>query len=202
MVRLCGVLRSVRTVKTMDKLEEAVRKVKEAAKSVADVLDMSNAKLISTLLSAVLNAALRELEIQLRREELFNEMASLSSPEFAEAVQMKTDAARNGYGIENELRTTIADDNNAAVEETSNKPKARPECFIAIVITDEAKRVLGVQSNMYLFTNVNFEVVTASLRGKEFIQVREVKTGKPTLMLDASVILAIDYEYRPMTYCV
>lgn len=76
----------------MDKLEEAVRKVKEAAKSVADVLDMSNAKLISTLLSAVLNAALRELEIQLRREELFNEMASLSSPEFAEAVQMEADA--------------------------------------------------------------------------------------------------------------
>lgn len=91
MVRLCGVLRSVRTVKTMDKLEEAVRKVKEAAKSVADVLDMSNAKLISTLSSAVLNAALRELEIQLRREELFNEMVSLSSPEFAEAVQMEAD---------------------------------------------------------------------------------------------------------------
>lgn len=76
----------------MDKLEEAARKVKEAAKSVADVLDVSNAKLISTLLSVAFNAALRELEIQLRREELFNEMASLSSPEFAEAAQMEADA--------------------------------------------------------------------------------------------------------------
>ena len=79
-------------VKTMDKLEEAARKGKEAAKSVADVLDVSNAKLISTLLSVAFNAALRELEIQLRREELFNEMASLSSPEFAEAAQMEADA--------------------------------------------------------------------------------------------------------------
>lgn len=78
----------------MDKLEEAVRKVKEAAKSIADVLDTSNVKLISTLLSVAFNTALRELEIQLRREELFNDMASLSSGEFAEAVQMKTDAAR------------------------------------------------------------------------------------------------------------
>lgn len=76
----------------MDKLEEAARKAKEAAKSVADVLDVSNAKLISTLLSVAFNAALRELEIQLRREELFNEMASLSSPEFAEAAQMEADA--------------------------------------------------------------------------------------------------------------
>lgn len=79
-------------VKTMDKLEEAARKAKEAAKSVADVLDVSNAKLISTLLSVAFNAALCELEIQLRREELFNEMASLSSPEFAEAAQMEADA--------------------------------------------------------------------------------------------------------------
>mgnify|MGYP007120744366 CR=1 FL=1 len=89
---MCGALRSVRMVKTMDKLEEAARKGKEAAKSVADVLDVSNAKLISTLLSVAFNAALRELEIQLRREELFNEMASLSSPEFAEAAQMEADA--------------------------------------------------------------------------------------------------------------
>ena len=79
-------------VKTMDKLEEAARKAKEAAKSVADVLDVSNAKLISTLLSVAFNAALRELEIQLRCEQLFNEMASLSSPEFAEAAQMDGDA--------------------------------------------------------------------------------------------------------------
>lgn len=81
-------------VKTMDKLEEAARKAKEAAKSIADVLDTSNAKLISTLLSVAFDTALRELEIQLRREELFNAMDSLSSPEFAEAVQMETDAAR------------------------------------------------------------------------------------------------------------
>lgn len=76
----------------MDKLEEAVRKVKEAAKSVADALDVSNARLICTLSSVAVNTVLRELEIQLRREELFNEMASLSSPEFAEAVQMEADA--------------------------------------------------------------------------------------------------------------
>lgn len=54
----------------MDKLEEAARKAKEAAKSVADVLDTSNAKLICTLLSVAFDTALRELEIQLRREEL------------------------------------------------------------------------------------------------------------------------------------
>lgn len=78
----------------MDKLEEAARKAKEAAKSIADVLDTSNAKLICTLLSVAFDTALRELEIQLRREELFNAMDSLSSPEFAEAVQMETDAAR------------------------------------------------------------------------------------------------------------
>ena len=76
----------------MDKLEEAIRKVEEAVKSTADALDVSNARLISTLLSVAFNAALRELEIQLRREELFNEMASLSSPEFAEVVQMEADA--------------------------------------------------------------------------------------------------------------
>lgn len=98
--------------------------------------------------------------------------------------------------------TMIADSNNTAVEDTSSKPKAKPECFIIIVITDEAKRVFGVQSNVYLFTSVNFEVVTASLCGKEFVQVREIKTGKPTLILDASTVLAIDYEYRPTTYCV
>lgn len=78
----------------MDKLEEAIRKVEEAVKSAANVLDTSNAKLISTLSSVALNAVLRELEIQLRREELFNDMASLSSPEYAEAVQRRTDAAR------------------------------------------------------------------------------------------------------------
>lgn len=76
----------------MDKLEEAIRKVEEAVKSTADALDVSNARLICTLSSVAVNAVLRELEIQLRREELFNEMASLSSPEFAEAVQMEADA--------------------------------------------------------------------------------------------------------------
>ena len=81
-------------VKTMDKLEEAIRKVEEAVKSTADALDVSNAKLICTLSSVAVNTVLRELEMQLRREELFNEMTSLSSPEFAEAVQMETDAAR------------------------------------------------------------------------------------------------------------
>jgi hypothetical protein len=79
-------------VKTMDKLEEAIRKVEEAVKSTADALDVSNAKLICTLSSVAVNTVLRELEIQLRREELFNEMASLSSPEFAEVVQMEADA--------------------------------------------------------------------------------------------------------------
>lgn len=76
----------------MDKLEEAIRKVEEAVKSTADALDISNARLICTLSSVAVNAVLRELEIQLRREELCNEMASLSSPEFAEAAQMETDA--------------------------------------------------------------------------------------------------------------
>lgn len=75
----------------MDKLEEAIRKVEEAVKSTADALDVSNARLICTLSSVAVNAALRELEIQLRREELFNEMASLSSREFAEAAQMEAD---------------------------------------------------------------------------------------------------------------
>lgn len=79
-------------VKTMNKLEEAIRKVEEAVKSTADALDVSNARLICTLSSVAVNTVLRELEIQLRREELFNEMASLSSPEFAEAVQMEADA--------------------------------------------------------------------------------------------------------------
>lgn len=79
-------------VKTMDKLEEAIRKVEEAVKSTADPLDVSNARLICTLSSVAVNTVLRELEIQLRREELFNEMASLSSPEFAEAAQMEADA--------------------------------------------------------------------------------------------------------------
>lgn len=79
-------------VKTMDKLEEAIRKVEEAVKSTADALDVSNAKLICTLSSVAVNTVLRELEIQLRREELFNEMASLSSPEFAEVVQTEADA--------------------------------------------------------------------------------------------------------------
>lgn len=78
----------------MNKLEEAIRKVEEAVKSTADALDVSNARLICTLSSVAVNTVLRELEIQLRREELFNEMASLSSPEFAEAVQMEADAAR------------------------------------------------------------------------------------------------------------
>lgn len=78
----------------MDKLEEAIRKVEEAVKSTADALDVSNARLICTLSSVAVNTALRELQIQLRREELFNEVASLSSAEFAEAVQMETDAAR------------------------------------------------------------------------------------------------------------
>lgn len=76
----------------MNKLEEAIRKVEEAVKSTADALDVSNARLICTLSSVAVNTVLRELEIQLRREELFNEMASLSSPEFAEAVQMEADA--------------------------------------------------------------------------------------------------------------
>lgn len=76
----------------MDKLEEAIRKVEEAVKSTADALDVSNARLICTLSSVAVNTVLRELEIQLRREELFDEMASLSSPEFAEAVQMEADA--------------------------------------------------------------------------------------------------------------
>ena len=76
----------------MDKLEEAIRKVEEAVKSTADALDVSNAKLICTLSSVAVNTVLRELEIQLRREELFNEMASLSSPEFAEVVQTEADA--------------------------------------------------------------------------------------------------------------
>lgn len=76
----------------MDKLEEAIRKVEEAVKSTVDALDVSNAKLICTLSSVAVNTVLRELEIQLRREELFNEMASLSSPEFAEAAQMEADA--------------------------------------------------------------------------------------------------------------
>lgn len=89
---MCGVLRSVRMVKTMDKLEEVIRKAEEVVKSTADVLDVSSARLICTLSSVAVNTALRELEIQLRREELFNEMASLSSPEFAEAAQMEADA--------------------------------------------------------------------------------------------------------------
>lgn len=76
----------------MDKLEEAIRKVEEAVKSTGDALDVSNARLICTLSSVAVNTVLRELEIQLRREELFNEMASLSSPEFAEVVQMEADA--------------------------------------------------------------------------------------------------------------
>lgn len=87
----------------MSSLDEAIRKAKEAVKSLADVLDAPNMKSLRTLPTVALNAVLRELDIQLRREELFNDMASLSSLEFAEAVQMKTDAARNGYGIENEL---------------------------------------------------------------------------------------------------
>lgn len=96
-------------------------------------------------------------------------------------------------------RVANADGNKECdVPERPNKP----ECFIIVVITDEAKRAFGVQSNVYLFTSVNFEVVTTSLCGKEFVQVREIKTGKPTLILDASTVLAIDYEYRPMTYCV
>lgn len=78
----------------MDKFEEVIRKVEEAVKSTADALDVSNAKLICTLSSVAVNAVLCELEIQLRREELFDEMASLSSPESAEAAQVKTDAAR------------------------------------------------------------------------------------------------------------
>lgn len=84
-----------------------------------------------------------------------------------------------------------------------NTPKQTndPKCFIRIVITDEAKRISGDQSNVYLFTNINFEVATINLCGKEFVQVREVKTGKPTLILDISSILIIDYEYHPnMTY--
>lgn len=76
----------------MDKLEEAIRKVEEAVKSTVDALDVSNVKLICTVSSVAVNTVLRELEIQLRREELFNEMASLSSPEFTEAVQMEADA--------------------------------------------------------------------------------------------------------------
>lgn len=90
---MCGVLRSVRMVKTMDKFEEAIRKVEEAVKSTADALGVSDTRLICTLSSAVVDTVLHELEIQLRREELFNEMASLSSPEFAEAAQMEADAA-------------------------------------------------------------------------------------------------------------
>ena len=78
----------------MNKLEEAIHKVEEAVKSTADALDVSNAKLICALSSVAVNTVLRELEIQLRREELFNEMASLSSPEFAEAAQTEADAAR------------------------------------------------------------------------------------------------------------
>lgn len=76
----------------MDKLEEAIRKVEEAAKSAVDALDVSNAKLICTLSSVAVNTVLRELEIQLCREQLFNEIASLSSPEFAEAARMEGDA--------------------------------------------------------------------------------------------------------------
>lgn len=62
----------------MDKLEEAARKAKEAAKSVADVLDTSNAKSICTLLSVAFDTALRELEIQLRREELLEQVTKLT----------------------------------------------------------------------------------------------------------------------------
>lgn len=85
-----------------------------------------------------------------------------------------------------------------------NAPKqlTKPVHFIQIVVTDEAKRLSGNQSNVYLFTSANFEVSTTNLCGKEFVQVREIKTGKPTLILDASAVLSIDYEWQPVMYCV
>lgn len=114
--------------------------------------------------------------------------------------QFKQRCENNGYSYYAPATHIVDTDGNE--DPNAHERHNKPECFIIVVITDEAKRVFGVQSNVYLFTNVNFEVVTTSLCGKEFVQVREIKTGKPALMLDVSVVLAIDYEYRPMTYCV
>lgn len=82
-------------------------------------------------------------------------------------------------------------------EGKATKRKNVPVSFIQIVVTDETKRLSGNQSNSYLFTSANFEVSTTNLCGKEFVQVREIKTGKPTLILDASTVLFIDYEWQP-----
>lgn len=114
----------------MDKLEEAIRKVEEAVKSTVDALDVSNAKLICTLSSVAVNTVLRELEIQLRREELFNEMASLSSPEFAEAAQMEADAVgpEPERGVvqmgsdQNECKSVCAHHDKCCVDDVHSRP--------------------------------------------------------------------------------
>lgn len=114
----------------MDKFEEAIRKVEEAVKSTADALDVSNARLICTLSSVAVNAVLRELETQLRREELFSEMASLSSPEFAEAVQMEADVvgpepkqgAVQTNNDQNECKSACACHDKCRVDDVRSRP--------------------------------------------------------------------------------
>lgn len=87
--------------------------------------------------------------------------------------------------------------------ETKEKQANSPITYIQIVVTDEARRLSGNPSNVYMFDGNEFTVATAKCCGKEFVQVRKAKTGESVLMLDVSVVLVIDREYQPVVaYCV
>ena len=71
----------------LDKLDEVIRSFSDLAA-------------VSSLTSASAFAIAQRMEamaVQLRREELFSALATLSGEEFAKAVQEKTGAAKNGY---------------------------------------------------------------------------------------------------------
>lgn len=87
--------------------------------------------------------------------------------------------------------------------EAKEKQASSPTTYIQIVVTDEARRLSGNTSNVYMFDSNEFAVATVKCCGKEFMQVRKVKTGEPVLTLDVSVVLVIDHEYQPVVaYCV
>lgn len=61
--------------------------------------DLANVSVLTSANVLTVAQQIKDAAVELRREELFNALAVLSSVEFAKVVQEKTDATKHGYSV-------------------------------------------------------------------------------------------------------